>query len=133
MEICALFNKFNCLRKWTDSGLAAIASSNASAILCRISAAEALVNVTTSSSSTSIGLFSSSTFSIIRVINTFVFPEPAAAETRISFPVAQIAFHWASVNVSPSGFTGMCIIPHLLTHFIERQFWVHFGIRPMLC
>ena len=52
-------------------------------ILSRISAAAALVKVTTRSLSISTGLFSSVTMLMIRSTSTAVLPDPAAAETRI--------------------------------------------------
>ena len=55
----------------------------AAAILSFISAAAASVYVTTSSLSTSTGFFSSVIIEMILSTSTAVFPEPAAAETRI--------------------------------------------------
>ncbi len=63
-----------------------------------ISCAAAFVNVTTSRRSTSTGFSSLIIFLIIRSTNTAVLPDPAAAATKISRPLATTAFHWSSVH-----------------------------------
>ena len=78
------------IRFWSD-GFNAISLSSSTLILLFISAAAALVNVTTTSLSMDTGLSESVIFWIILSTNTAVFPEPAAADTRILHPSACIA------------------------------------------
>ena len=49
----------------------------------------------------------SSIYPIIRSTNTFVFPDPAEAETNKLSPLCQIACHCSGVANTPSGFTGI--------------------------
>ncbi len=89
-----------CPLSGSDSSLLAIAAL----ILSRISAAAALVKVTTRSLSTSTGVSSSlspQTKDRIRSTSTAVFPDPAAADTRMSLFRTSMTFFCSSVQFTP--------------------------------
>src|SRR5699024_4998742 len=74
--------------------------------------------------STDIGSSSANTFSIIRLIRTAVLPDPAAAETSISWPLAHIACHCSSVHVASVGFFGIifgCLLSDQFYCLVRRQ------------
>ena len=68
-------------------------------IFSRISLAAALVKVTTRILSISTGSSGSVIFLIIRSTSTVVFPEPAAAETKMSLSLKSITFCWPGVKL----------------------------------
>ena len=82
----------DCLLKCASNGCASHCLSIAAPIRSRISAAAALVKVTTKRRSISIGFFGSVTRCMIRSTSTAVLPDPAAADTRISRSLRSMTF-----------------------------------------
>ena len=71
---------------WAESGLSVSRFEMPAAMRSRISAAAALVKVTTNRRSMSTGCASSQTMRTMRSTNTAVLPLPAAADTRMFRP-----------------------------------------------
>ena len=91
VEILAWSTRAICFIRWLLPGSSSSRLRKASAILDFISSAAALVKVTTTMESISIGAVSSITRSIILLTRTAVLPEPAAALTSILQSLASIA------------------------------------------
>ena len=103
----AFDSKTCCLFSLLSNGRWRISSDNLSDILSFISAAAALVNVTIRSLSASHGFSSSTNISITLCTSTAVFPEPAAADTRmlpfLAFIASSCGFvHFLFSKSSPS-------------------------------
>ena len=99
--ICALWIRVACCFRCSLSGYSINFFSIASRILSFISAAAASVNVTIRSLSTSTGGSSLVSIVIIRSTSTAVFPEPAAADTRIFRFLKSMTFCCSCVHVTP--------------------------------
>ena len=108
----ALGTRDSCLLIVLFSGLFTSSALNLSTILCRISAAAAFVNVTTSSLSTDKGAFSSVTLLSTRSDKTAVLPEPAAADTKRSQSLVSIADCCSFVHTVISYFPFFLISAH---------------------
>ena len=107
VEIVAFGNKLSCLTYicfLARSVSFVIAFSKFVRKRSFISLAAASVKVTINKES----IFTpSSIYPIIRSTNTFVFPDPAEADTNKLSPLCQIACHCSGVACTPSGFTGI--------------------------
>ena len=101
VEMVALPRSLCCLRYSGFKGSLSISFPSSSEILFRIWAAAALVNVMITSLSISTGFSLSVIIFMILATRTAVFPDPAAAETRIFLPVVFITFSCASVHFLP--------------------------------
>ena len=88
----------SCSERRLFEGASESASDRADDILCLSSAAAALVKVTMSIFEMSAGESSFVSERIMRSVSVAVFPEPAAAETRRSFPCVSIAVVCAGVK-----------------------------------
>ena len=99
--ICALWISVACCFRCSSSGYSNSFFSIARRILSFISEAAASVNVTIRSLSTSTGGSSSVSIVMIRSTRTAVFPEPAAADTRILRFLSCMTFCCSSVHFTP--------------------------------
>ena len=99
--ICALWIRVACCFKCSSSGYSVSFFSIARRILSFISEAAASVNVTIRSLSTSTGGSSSVSIVMIRSTRTAVFPEPAAADTRMLRFLNCMTFCCSSVHFTP--------------------------------
>lgn len=98
----------SCVRRCSSSGFCSSACSSASRIRCFISEAAAFVNVATSRRSTLNPREGSAILRMMRSTSTAVFPDPAAAATRMSSPLCEMALHWSSLQKLPSGLGMLC-------------------------
>ena len=90
----------DCLCRFSSSGFCSFKLSIARLTRSLISAAAALVNVTTSILSISTGGLSTHILFTIRSTSTAVFPEPAAADTSISLSLKSITFFCSLVHLT---------------------------------